>query len=535
MRSNPISEYQACLYAAPCLALAIWGAILHRYTLRGDFIVLGHAIGFTAIYYALSASASALSNIALKTSAEIGIVYTLTLILITLAHRLSPWHPLASYPGPPLARTTSLWLTYISYTGKRYLILDALHARYGPFLRVGPNTLSINSPNAVPIYVCAEKSEMYRLPGHYDASGLFFKQDKPDLERRTVQLLKTLEERQSRTKDGFVEMSEPMYHWAHDFTGDMVFGGCNKYELMKNGDKRSIVGTGKRAMAMMDSLGQSPWLLDILWHLPFTARMRRHGDHAIEMMHKRVEAVDLPGYRDLASYLIDGGVSGLDLDADAVVAIVGGSDNTSITVTFAMYFLLATPEFYLRLRKELDAAFPDPAVPLSLNKLAELGFLDGVINETLRLASPYFNPRVIGRGGSVVDGRYIPEGTVVALAAHSQQVSPDNFYPSPQEFLPDRWLPDGLGPETKTNKAMLASFSYGAHSCIGKVLAYHQMRLALARLLLAFDFELQKGFDVAGFRSGILNMRTMFLEKELYVRVTRRPGVDLDALTEAVA
>ena len=75
----------------------------------------------------------------------------------------------------------------------------------------------------------------------------------------------------------------------------------------------------------------------------------------------------------------------------------------------------------------------------------------------------------------------------------------------------------------------------GAHSCIGKVLAYHQMRLALARLLLAFDFELQKGFDVAGFRSGILNMRTMFLEKELYIRVTRRPGVDLDALMDAVA
>ena len=25
----------------------------------------------------------------------------------------------------------------MSYTGKRYLILDALHARYGPFLRIG--------------------------------------------------------------------------------------------------------------------------------------------------------------------------------------------------------------------------------------------------------------------------------------------------------------------------------------------------------------------------------------------------------------
>ena len=61
------------------------------------------------------------------------------------------------------------------------------------------------------------------------------------------------------------------------------------------------------------------------------------------------------------------------------------------------------------------------------------------------------------------------------------------------------------------------------------------MRLALARLLLAFDFELEGGLDVAGFRAGILNMRTMFLKKELYVRVTRRPGVDLDALENALA
>ena len=59
------------------------------------------------------------------------------------------------------------------------------------------------------------------------------------------------------------------------------------------------------------------------------------------------------------------------------------------------------------------------------------------------------------------------------------------------------------------------------------------MRFALARLLLAFDFELRDGFDVAGFREGILNMRTMILEKEVYVKVTRRPGVDLDALVDA--
>lgn len=112
-----------------------------------------------------------------------------------------------------------------------------------------------------------------------------------------------------------------------------------------------------------------------------------------------------------------------------------GSDNTAITVTLSIYVLLSNPEYYRRLKKELDGAFSDPTSPLSLNTLAELEFLDTVINKTLRLASSYSNPRIIPRGGSVVDGKYIPGGTIVALVAHSQQVSPGNFYPSPQERI----------------------------------------------------------------------------------------------------
>ena len=67
-----------------------------------------------------------------------------------------------------------------------------------------------------------------------------------------------------------------------------------------------------------------------------------------------------------------------------------------------------------------------------MNVLADLTFLEGVINETLRLVTPYFNPRVIPPGGAAVDEKYIPGGTIIGLAAYSQQVSPDNFYPSPQ-------------------------------------------------------------------------------------------------------
>lgn len=95
------------------------------------------------------------------------------------------------------------------------------------------------------------------------------------------------------------------------------------------------------------------------------------------------------------------------------------------------YFLVAEPHYYVKLRAELDAAFPEPLGHLAPATLAMLPFLNGAIHEVLRLGSPYFLPRVAGPGGAKIDGRYIPEGTIVALAAYSQQTSPDNFYPEP--------------------------------------------------------------------------------------------------------
>lgn len=68
----------------------------------------------------------------------------------------------------------------------------------------------------------------------------------------------------------------------------------------------------------------------------------------------------------------------------------------------------------------------------------------------------------------------------------------------------------------------------GPHACVAKNFAFQEMRFVLARLILAYDMALPKGFDVKAFRDGILNMRTTLLEKKLYVHVARRDGIDLD-------
>lgn len=104
---------------------------------RGDYALLLLVVAFTALYGYLLRTSSPDRVAPFVVAVRYFAVYALTTTLITIVYRLSPWHPLASYPGPPLAKLTSLWLSYISSTGKRFDIIDKLHQEYGPFLRIG--------------------------------------------------------------------------------------------------------------------------------------------------------------------------------------------------------------------------------------------------------------------------------------------------------------------------------------------------------------------------------------------------------------
>jgi hypothetical protein len=61
-----------------------------------------------------------------------------------IIYRLT-FHPLASYPGPFLAKCTDIYLAYYAYKGSRHLAFHLAHEQYGPRVRLGPNLLSINT------------------------------------------------------------------------------------------------------------------------------------------------------------------------------------------------------------------------------------------------------------------------------------------------------------------------------------------------------------------------------------------------------
>ena len=78
---------------------------------------------------------------------------TLTVIallsVLTLSFHRLYIHPLKSYPGPLLARLTSLPDLYHAYRGDKHIHFLRLHAKYGPVVRFAPNSISVNDPAAL--------------------------------------------------------------------------------------------------------------------------------------------------------------------------------------------------------------------------------------------------------------------------------------------------------------------------------------------------------------------------------------------------
>lgn len=102
-----------------------------------------------------------------------------------------------------------------------------------------------------------------------------------------------------------------------------------------------------------------------------------------------------------------------------------------------------------------------------------------------------------GKGPSIV----VPANTVVSTHTWSMHRDPRNFH-KPNSFLPDRWLKEPKGKSEVHNAKAWSPFGFGTTGCIGKNLAYMEMRLVLAQFVMRFDFSMEPA-DAQDFRNSI--------------------------------
>ncbi|KAJ8472743.1 hypothetical protein ONZ45_g16543 [Pleurotus djamor] len=93
----------------------------------------------------------------------------ISLLAIVAAAHILPWlwdpHGIRLYPGPFIAKFSDIWLGWVSAQGHRSEVVHEMHEKYGPFVRLAPNHVSIAEPDALPVVYAhgngALKSDFY--------------------------------------------------------------------------------------------------------------------------------------------------------------------------------------------------------------------------------------------------------------------------------------------------------------------------------------------------------------------------------------
>lgn len=100
-----------------------------------------------------------------------------------------------------------------------------------------------------------------------------------------------------------------------------------------------------------------------------------------------------------------------DVHDEALTLMLGGTDSTSSTLTYATWAVLCHPEIRDQLEEEV-AALSDDLTP---KELEQARFLNAVIHETLRLHGPVSVglQRVVPPSGARIAGFELAPGTVV--------------------------------------------------------------------------------------------------------------------------
>jgi len=182
-----------------------------------------------------------------------------------------------------------------------------------------------------------------------------------------------------------------------------------------------------------------------------------------------------------------------EIRSNSNVLIPGGSETTGTFLTGTTWYLLKNPMIYKTLAEEIRGSFKT-SEDITITNLLSLKYLNAVVEEGLRIYPPVPSnmPRSIPEEGAMICGKWVPGGTSVCVAPYPMFHSPSNFA-EPDSFIPERWLNDPRF--SSDDKAAFQPFSSGPRNCIGKSLAYAEMRLVLAKLLWNFDLELEPESD----------------------------------------
>ncbi|ODA81557.1 hypothetical protein RJ55_00057 [Drechmeria coniospora] len=427
--------------------------------------------------------------------------------------------PLRKVPGPTASLFTSFVLKWNELNAQRTSYVHQLHKKHGPVVRLAPNEVSFTSWPALKEIYCSggsgyDKSAFYDLFQVYGRRTMFTRLNKTDHARRR----RILADRYTNTNvmhhDSIQGIQERSYAFVQRCTSA---SGTKTSDVFASFD---MVPYPRDERLTFEQMALHSYACDCvtrhLFHPNGTDCLGKKSDedmmhqvvdddsmqnrlisHYFPTLHKllaRVLAVfvkprevpladnyvlETSRRTDASNFTLRCRMEGkadeldsVDMAAECLDHMVAGIDTTGDTLCFLMWELSQprSQPYQRRLMEELRQARG--------RSIEQLPFLDAVLCEGLRCypAIPMSLPRLVPRGGRIIDGYSLPEDTIVSCQALSVHQINQDVFPDPETFNPDRWLaPDG----DIDRRRLLFSFANGGRGCVGKHLAMAEMKTLL--------------------------------------------------------
>lgn len=176
---------------------------------------------------------------------------------------------------------------------------------------------------------------------------------------------------------------------------------------------------------------------------------------------------------------------------DIVVSfILAGRDTTSTAMTWFFWLISGHPRCARLIHAELSASASAPAKQsriFSYDELKKLHYLHAALSESMRLFPPVpINSRLTVDDDVFPDGTRVGKGWFADYSAYAMGRMERVWGEHCREFRPERWLDDD-GAFQPSDQNRYPVFHCGPRICLGKEMAYLQMKSVVAAVMYEFD------------------------------------------------
>jgi fatty acid omega-hydroxylase len=180
--------------------------------------------------------------------------------------------------------------------------------------------------------------------------------------------------------------------------------------------------------------------------------------------------------------------------------VLAGRDTTAVALSWFFWLITQHPEVEDKILQEIQTTLQsrvkeDDSSAFNFEELKQLNYLHAALSESMRLyPSVPIDNKDVTANDVLPDGTFVRKGTRLMYSIYSMGRMESIWGKDCLEYRPERWLRNGVFvPESPFKYTV---FNAGPRLCLGKELAYLQMKSVASAILRNYHVQLVPGHKV---------------------------------------